>query len=132
MPSFGRVSKEKLLTCHPDIQKVMEEVIKYFDLTVLEGARSKETQREYVDRGVSKTLNSKHLVQSDGYSHAVDVAPYPIDWKDRDRFYYMSGMVMGIASTMGVDLVWGGDWNKNNDFKDQSFFDLPHFELRRV
>ena len=24
-------------------------------------------------------MNSKHLIQSDGYGHAVDLYPYPID-----------------------------------------------------
>lgn len=129
MPRFSRRSKEKLETCHPDIQKVMKEVIKYVDFTVLEGVRTLEQQAEYVRTGKSKTMNSKHLQQSDGYSHAIDIAPYPIDWKDRDRFILLAGFVLGIASQMGVKLRWGGDWDSDFKTKDHTFFDGPHFEL---
>ena len=27
---------------------------------------------------------------------------------------------------------WGGDWNMDNNFKDQKFNDLPHFELVKI
>lgn len=35
--------------------------------------RDIETQRKYLATGKSTTMNSKHLKQSDGYSHAVDL-----------------------------------------------------------
>ncbi len=41
MPEFSNTSKARLATCHPDIQEVMNEVIKYFDCTILEGYRVK-------------------------------------------------------------------------------------------
>ena len=70
--------------------------------------------------------NSKHNKLP---SKAVDVAPYPIDWNDPDRFYHFAGYVRGIAEGMGIKIRWGGDWNGNFDLKDQNFYDLPHFEL---
>lgn len=129
MFQFSKKSLERLKTCHPDIQKVMLEVIKIIDFTIIEGIRTHATQEEYVRTGKSKTLNSKHLPQVDGKSWAIDCAPFPIDWEDKERFRYFAGIVMGIAFTQGVKLRWGGDWNMNNDFKDQKFHDLPHFEL---
>jgi len=30
-------------------------------------------------------------------SDAVDVAPYPIDWNDKERFYYFAGERWGHA-----------------------------------
>ena len=30
---------------------------------------------------------------------------------------------------MNIKLRWGGDWNDNKDFSDQTFDDLVHFEL---
>ena len=60
---------------------------------------------------------------------ALDVCPYPIDWNDKDRFYNFAGLVKGIAISMDIKIRWGGDWDGDNDLKDQTFFDLPHFEL---
>ncbi len=130
MPKYSERSLAELGTCHPDLQRVFHEVIKHWDCVVLEGARSPEQQQEYVRRGVSKTLHSKHLRQSDGWSHAVDVAPYPIDWRDIERFRAFGGFVLGVAAVLGVPLIWGGDWDGDRQFKDQSFVDLPHFELK--
>lgn len=129
MYKFSQKSLEKLKTCHPDLQKLFTEVLKVIDFTVIEGIRTHATQEEYVRTGKSKTLNSKHLPQPDGTSWAIDCAPVPIDWQDKERFRYFAGVVMGIAHTMKIKVRWGGDWNMNNVFTDQKFHDLPHFEL---
>jgi hypothetical protein len=60
---------------------------------------------------------------------AVDVAPYPIDWEDTKRFYHFAGFVQATAKQLNIPIIWGGDWNNNNNFKDQTFNDLVHFEL---
>ena len=41
-----------------------------------------------------------------------------------------AGFVMGIATGMGIDIRWGGDWNQNDQVKDNKFDDLPHFEVK--
>ena len=126
---FSNSSKAKLATIHPDLQKVLNEAIKYVDFTVLEGVRSLETQKEYVRTGRSKTLNSKHLKQNDGYSHAVDIIAYPIDWDNWQRNYLFAGFIKGIAASLGVNLRIGADWDGDFNPKNQSFHDLPHIEL---
>lgn len=131
MPSFSKKSKDKLSTCHPKLQKVFNEVIKTIDCTIIEGIRTKETQEEYVRTGRSKTMNSYHLEQPDGFSHAVDVAPYPIDWSDKARFALFAGYVLRVAEEMNVDLTWGGDWDGDWKVKEHSFFDGPHFQLEK-
>ena len=130
MYKFSSKSKAKLNTCHPDIVKICNELIKMMDVTVLEGVRTKEQQEEYVRTGKSKTLNSKHLKQADGYSHAVDLAPYPIDWNDGQRFAYMQGMIRGIAQQLGIKVRSGIDWDVDGETKDHTFFDGPHFEIK--
>lgn len=129
MPKFGNKSKKNLSQAHPLLQELFEEVIKYYDCSVIEGHRTKVEQDAAFHSGKSKVKfpNSKH---NSVPSMAVDVCPYPIDWNDRDRFYHFGGFVMGMAKALGIDLRWGGDWNNNNVFKDQTFHDLPHFELR--
>jgi len=128
MPKFSNSSKSKLNTCHDKLQLVFNEVIKHWDCTILEGTRSKETQDEYFRTGRSEVRypNSKH---NSSPSEAVDVAPYPIDWKDLDRFRAFGNFVLGVASANNVKLRWGGDWDGDRSFADQSFHDLPHFEL---
>ena len=128
MPSFGKSSQDKLATCDPRLQKVFNEVIKYFDCTVIEGHRGEEAQNKAFAEGKSKLKypQSKHNKIP---SLAADVLPYPIDWNDTNRMRYFAGFVVGIAATMGIKLRWGGDWNQNTELKDNSFNDLPHFEL---
>lgn len=128
MPTFGNKSKENLLTCHEKLQLVCWEAIAIMDFTVLEGHRDQEKQALMFNEGKSKTKwpRSKHNRLP---SHAVDIAPYPIDWGDRERFYMLAGIMFGIAFKHGIKLRWGGDWDGDMDFKDQSFNDLPHFEL---
>jgi peptidoglycan L-alanyl-D-glutamate endopeptidase CwlK len=129
MPRFGRRSRKNLETCHEDLQELFNEVIKFFDCTVIQGHRGKEEQNKYFDEGKSKVKYPKGRHNANP-SNAVDVVPYPIDWKDTDRMYYFAGFVKGIAYKMGIPIRWGGDWNDNTEVKDTNFKDLPHFELR--
>lgn len=131
MYKYSKRSRDRLDTCHPDIQRVFNEAIKYWDITILEGIRTKETQEEYVRTGKSRTMNSRHLDQGDGYSHAIDAVPFPIDWNDRDRFLLFVGKILGLAKSMNVDLVSGVDWDDDGYVKDHSFFDAPHFQLKK-
>ena len=131
MPRFGKRSRERLKGVDAELLNVLNEVVKYFDITVIEGLRSQERQNELVAQGKSKTKFGKHV-----QGRAVDIAPYPIDWDARDDFHYLGGFVLGIAAKMGVDISWGGDWNASSKFqgklttKDNSFDDLVHFELK--
>lgn len=128
MPIFSKRSIDALSTAHPDLQRLFAKVIQHVDCIVLEGHRGKAAQNKAVAEGKSKTPwpTSKH----NGYpSLAVDVAPYPLSWTDTVRFYYFAGFVKGVASQMGIEIRWGGDWDSDNDFRDQKFMDLPHFEL---
>ena len=44
MPRFSKTSLSKLETCHPVLQDLMHEVIRFFDIKVIEGYRSNERQ----------------------------------------------------------------------------------------
>ena len=50
--------------------------------------------------------------------------------KHFDRFHYFSGYVLGIASQMGLNIRWGGDWDQDTQTKDNKFDDLVHFEIK--
>lgn len=121
---FGQKSRENLKGVDARLVNVFNEVVKHFDCTILDGVRTKERQAELVAQGKSKTMASKHIE-----GQALDVAPYPVDWNDTNRFYYFSGFVMGVASQMGIKVRWGGDWNNDKNLKDNKFDDLVHYEL---
>ena len=131
MPRFGKRSKERLRGVDARLVNVLNEVVKYFDITVIEGLRSQKRQDELVAEGKSKTKFGKHVL-----GKAVDIAPYPIDWQARDDFHLLGGFVLGVASQMGVNVRWGGDWAASSLYKgkrttkDNSFDDLVHFELK--
>jgi peptidoglycan L-alanyl-D-glutamate endopeptidase CwlK len=129
MPKFGRKSKERLNTCDSNLQKVFNEVIKHVDCSVLEGHREKDRQNKLFEEGKTKVRypDGRHNRQP---SSAVDVTPYPVDWKDRERQTLFAGFVIGVASQMGINLRWGGDWDQDFQVVDNRFDDFPHFELK--
>ena len=125
MYKFGRKSKERLKGVDARLVNVLNELIKIMDVTIIEGLRSEERQKELLAKGATKVKYSKHME-----GKAVDLAPYPIDGENRDGFHYMGGMVRGIGKQLGVKIRWGGDWDSDGDVKDNGFDDLVHVELR--
>jgi len=125
MPRFGKRSKERLKGVDAKLVNVANELIKLMDVTVIEGLRSQERQNELVAQGKSKTKFGKHVA-----GKALDLAPYPIDWDDRERFHYMGGLIRGIGHSLGVDIRWGGDWDSDGEIADNNFDDLVHVEIK--
>ena len=150
MYKFGKTSKERLETCHIDIQTILNELIKIFDFSVLEGIRSEERQQKLFSEGKSELdgiqKKSKHQGKKDKngnlVSYAVDIMPWKKGTnafsgkiKDKDRFYFMMGMIKAISERLYYEgkithkVRFGLDWDGDDIFDDQSFDDLPHFEL---
>lgn len=105
-----------LVDVHPDLVKVVRRAIEITDqdFAVHEGVRSVERQREYVRRGVSKTMKSLHLRQADNYGHAVDLVPF-IDHTLRWEWpgcYRIAAAMREAAIELNVKLVWGGVWDR--------------------
>ncbi len=134
MPFFSPQSYNQLSTCHPDLQILFNEVIKYVDCKVIEGHRGQEAQDKAYADGKSKLKwpNGNHNKTP---SDAVDVYPWPIQINNTKRFYYFAGFVMGIAAKLKAegkikhDIRYGGDWDRDYDPSDQQFVDLVHFEV---
>jgi peptidoglycan L-alanyl-D-glutamate endopeptidase CwlK len=143
MYKFGNRSKENLKTLHQDLQLILNEVIKYYDFSIIEGHRTLETQQKYFSEGKSKldgiTKKSKHQYYP---SRAVDIMPYKKGTNafsgneyDERRFYTLMGMIKLCASQLkdkGLithSVRFGLDWDGDDTYRDQTFHDLPHFEL---
>ena len=128
MPKFSNASRAALDSCDPRLKDLFLKVVQHADCSVLCGYRTEEEQNELVRTGHSKLQwpESKH---NNFPSQAVDVAPYPIDWNDTNRFYHFAGFVRGMAAERGLELRCGADWDNDFDLGDQTFMDLPHFEI---
>lgn len=126
--SFSDKSQQQLLTADIRLQRLFNEIIKHYDCTIIQGHRGQAEQDEYFRTGKSKVQwpNSKH---NSTPSKAVDAGPYPIDWNDTEAFYYFGGYVKATAAQLGINIRWGGDWDGDTDFHDQTFMDLVHFEV---
>lgn len=134
MPIFSKRSMDYLKTCHPDLVVLFCTIIKKIDCTILVGYRGEDDQNKAVLEGKSKLSwpNSKHNHMP---SLAVDVAPYPINWKDLNKFYWFGGYVLGVAQQLKDqniithDIRWGGSWNGVGNLNTHGLNDLPHFEI---
>ncbi|MGV1762802.1 M15 family metallopeptidase [Rhizobium rhizogenes] len=118
-------SLAKLDHVHPDLVKVVKKLaeISDIDFMVMEGTRSVAQQKLNVAKGVSTTMNSRHIPGKDGFAHAVDLVPIvggkvSWDWAIYNKF---APIVKKAAQLVGVPVEWGGDW--------KTFKDGPHFQL---
>ena len=128
MPKFSKRSKDNLSLVDDRLVRMCQMAIQVVDFAVIEGFRTAERQNELYDKGMSKLKypQSKH---NRNPSLAIDCVPYPIDWQDQRRFYYLAGVFKSIAHSMGFLIRHGGDWDSDDEIKDQNFYDLPHFEI---
>mgnify|MGYP000910370961 FL=1 len=127
MYKFSKSSEEKLATCHPDLQRLFNEVIKHVDCTIICGHRGEKDQNEAFSNGFStvKFPNSRH---NSIPSLAVDVSKYPIKWNDREGFINFAGYVKGVADQLGIKITCGIDFNSDGNYKN-GFFDGVHFQI---
>lgn len=120
--SWGTRSRERMEGVHRDLVKVFERAIQIspVDMTVLEGRRTVERQRQLVASGASKTMNSRHIT-----GHALDVAPLDEDGKVSwawPLYNRIAPSIKQAAVEVGVPVEWGGDWT---DLKDGPHWQLP-------
>lgn len=145
---FSKKSLVKLEGVHPNLVKVVKRALELsnIDFLVLEGVRTTARQKELIRLKKSQTMQSKHLVQNDGYGHAVDLAPYPISWQ-LEEFYPIALAMKIAAEELNIKIRWGGGWCVLNNYngtpeqivkeysqarlktRRKAFIDAPHFEL---
>lgn len=121
MAQFSKKSLAKLDTCHPDLQKLFNEVIKIWDCSILEGHRNREDQEAAFAAGKSQ----KHWPDGNHNkmpSLAVDVMPYPVIWEDVQGIKAFATHVIATADQLDIPITWGGSW--------KTLVDMPHYELK--
>lgn len=152
---FGKTSKERLDTCQKDMVSIMELAISRssIDFGIAQGARTWQQQLDYFEQGKSKLdprlsqnkERAKH-VTGNGWrelSEAVDIYIYHPDYETRRKLAYdipSLAYVAGVVQSCARELFecgevahiirWGGNWDRDGVIlQDQSFDDMPHFEL---
>jgi len=146
-------SLDKLDGVHPEMVATVQKAIELTDVDfgVTYGVRTLEAQKELVATGRSQTMKSKHLIQGDGYSHAVDLVAYfgsNVSW-ELNVYDNICDAMAEAAREVGCSIKWGAAWSEGdirtypgtaedamNAYIDlrrsqgrRPFIDAPHFEL---
>ena len=144
---------DRLEGVHPDMTAVVERAIQLtgVDFGVTQGVRTLDEQKANVAAGRSQTMASKHLLQDDGFSHAVDVVAYvgpDVSW-ELNVYDDICDAFKEAAKEVGCSIKWGAAWSEGDirtyegsaeeammayiDLRRSQgrrpFIDAPHFEL---
>jgi peptidoglycan L-alanyl-D-glutamate endopeptidase CwlK len=76
-------------------------------------------------------MTSNHFRQTDGYGHAVDLCPFPVDWNTASKFDDIADAMEKAAKAVGVSIRSGMDWDRDGKRREVRETDSPHFELAR-
>jgi len=135
MSQFSTISKERLDTCHLELQLLFNYIIQFYDVSIICGFRNKVDQEAAFNAGISKVhYPGTHSTKP---SIAVDAAPYEknnIDWGKLQSAFF-AGYVKGFADMLykfGImkhRIRSGADWDNDYDIDDTTFWDACHMEL---
>ena len=113
---LGQMSESRLQ--HVDLGVVMcvrrAIEITLQDFGVYEGLRDLARQKKLFEAGASRTLNSYHLPDRFGLSHAVALVPYidgRLQWQDVPCLRVAQAMHQA-ATELDVELTWGAAWDR--------------------
>ena len=143
----------RLQGVNEQLVETVQEAIKLssVDFGVIYGVRDLAEQKRLYEAGRSQTMRSKHLLQADGTSHAVDLMAYDGKNPSWDIVMYddIADAMKKAALETGAKICWGASWHIDDITKwdgtmqeamnayidlrrSQSrtpFIDGPHFQL---
>jgi peptidoglycan L-alanyl-D-glutamate endopeptidase CwlK len=142
--NYGSASNAKLATCHDELVVVMGEALKMtppsIDITIVHGFRDKQEQNGIDPRFTTKRWPASYHNATDelgvALSDAVDFAPYitlrngkkGIPWTDVKLFSYVAGIIQAAAHELGIEITWGGDFDRDGSTEDQTLADVGHIQ----
>ena len=153
MFKLSQRSFQRLVGVHPNLVDTVKLAIKKSntDFGVIYGVRDLATQEKLFKSGKSQTMKSKHLIQEDGYAHAVDLMAYDSGEPSWDIVDYdnIADAMKAAAKETGAKICWGASWHIDditkwdgtmeeamNAYIDlrrgqgrRPFIDGPHFQL---
>ena len=146
-------SLEKLEGVNPLLVDTVKRAIQLskVDFGVIYGVRSLAEQERLYKAGRSQTMKSRHLIQEDGTSHAIDLMAYDGSNPSWDIVMYddIADAMKAAAKETGAKIGWGAAWQLDsitewdgtmeqamNAYIDlrrgqgrRPFIDGPHFQL---
>ena len=131
MHKLSKKSNDRLSTGHELMQKVVRRAIEIteVDFGVYEVLREHERQLALVASGKSFTMNSRHLT-----GHAADLWAWvegKVSW-DWEHYYAIAKAMKQAAEELGVDIVWGGVWDKEmSELGDDLEAEVKAYSARR-
>jgi len=127
---FSKRSVDNMNGVHPDLIRVAYTALRHtkYDFGINESSvRTIEEQRDSVESGKSKTMNSRHVKGNNacGLSCAIDFNVYVNGKTTWDIKYFRKVMQAFVTAAIeeGVYIELGGLW--------ENFIDGPHIELSR-
>ena len=119
MYQFSERSLNNMAGVHEDLVRVAKRAIEMskIDFGITEGVRTYQRQVELMQAGKSQTLHSRHLIQDDGYGHAIDVAAYmngKISWQNKHYGPVVQAFITA-ATALEVQLEFGHLWPRFQD-----------------
>lgn len=112
------------LDVHPDLKAIAMRALELspVDFIITDGGRTVAEQKENIRKGVSKTMNSRHLT-----GHALDfvaLVERRVTYEKKYMIQIAEAFKKAGEEELGPGRIeWGGDW--------QSFVDMPHIQLSR-
>ncbi len=105
-----------------------------FDFSLVCGFRDRTAQsKAYAEKKSTKQWpDSKHnttLPDGRPCSQAVDVSPYPADYRDDLRIARLVGIFDARAIALGIKIRCGIDFSGDGRSRDEKFIDAWHIEL---
>lgn len=124
---FSQRSRDNMEGLHPDMIRVLERGLELspYDFGVDESLRTKKKQEIMYRTGKSQTMDSLHLMQPDGYAHAVDLYVF-VNGEATWEHKYFRKVVQALftaAIELGVQIEAGTLW--------RDFIDSPHIQLNQ-
>jgi peptidoglycan L-alanyl-D-glutamate endopeptidase CwlK len=153
---LSKRSTSNLEGVHPKLARTVFLALTVYavhDFGVTCGVRDLATQKRLLSSGATQTLRSKHLIQEDGYSHAVDLVCYDGGVRWEMPYYVQTAEAMRMAARqVGLGLTWGACWSagdyceSDDDCQDMMedyitlrrqagrnpFLDGPHWQIASV
>lgn len=115
---LSQLSKDRLAPVRPQLQHTVELAIGYtaVDFRVNQGLRTIQEQKKAVAEGHSRTMHSKHLMQSDGFVWAVDLVALvrgAVSW-DFVKYGDIAAAMDKAATELGHagHIRWGCAWDR--------------------
>ena len=131
-------SETNLASVHPDLVRAIRAAPQTPQpFVVIYGLRTAEAEAEAVASGHSQTMHSRHLADTQGLCHAVDVAPLIAGavsfaaGREAEVYGQIARQILGADAPLLAPVEWGGAavgaWAPGvvSDFRDWGHFQLP-------